>query len=274
MADISDVEVALVTAAGAAVYPDGVNSPPSGGYPCRITRGDANAEALNADLAAGTVNVTIRAMDKMARNTTRYFNAWQPSAAQPVTPFSVTMAGDVATFSGAGGPGAIAGVRAEGLAYVYVTVAGDTPTSVAAALAGQIAGASASGPALTLPPAGGTPLAVVYGYADTICELRRQEQGFAVTVSAPTPDARSAVAATVDAVFAGIDFLPLADGSAGRLRYHSTTIDDVPSRASLWKRTLIYTVEFGTTVTQSVPEMVFGVLTVGEAAAGVITEAS
>ena len=274
MADISDVEVALVTAASAAVYPNGINAPPAGGYPCRITRGDANAEALNADLAAGTVNITIRAMDKMARNTTRYFDAFQGAATQPTTPLAVVLAGNTATFSGGGGAGAIAGVRAGGLGYVHVTVAGDTPASVAAALATQIVGAVASGPVLTLPASGGAPLAVVYGYADVISELRRQEQGFAITVSAPTPDARSAVAATVDAVFAGVDFLTLADGSAGRLRYRYTTIDDVPSRASLWKRTLIYTVEFGTTLTQSVPEMVFGVLTVGGTEAGIITEAS
>jgi hypothetical protein len=271
MADISDVEVALVNEAGAAIYPNGINQPPIGGYPCRITRGDVNAEALNTDLATGTVNITIRAMDKMARNTTRYFNTWQASATQGTPPFAVQMTGTVATFSGVGGAGAIAGARVRGQAFVYATVAGDTPASVAAALAAQIAGASASGAVLTLPSDGGTPVVVVYDNAQVITELRRQEQGFAVTVSANTPDARSIVAAALDTVFAGIDFLTLADGSGGRLRYHSTSIDDVPSRASLWKRTLIYTVEFGTTLTESVPEMVFGTLSLNGPEAGVVT---
>ena len=273
MADISDVEVALVAAASTAIYPNGINQQPVGGYQCRIIRGDANAEALNTDLAAGIVNITIRAVDKMARNTTRYFNTWQASATQDAPPLAVHLAGTVATFSGVGGAGAIAGARVRGQAFVTVTGAGDTPTSVAAALAAQIAGATSAGPVLTLPGGGGTPVVVVYDNAQVITELRRQEQGFAITVSAPTPDARSTVAATLDAAFAGIDFLGLADGSAGRLRYHSTSIDDVPSRAGLWKRILTYTLEFGTTQTESVPEMVFGDLTLNGSEAGIATAA-
>ena len=196
---------------GVAIYPNGINQPPLGGYQCRIIRGDANAEALNSDLADGTVNITIRAVDKMARNTTRYFNTWQASATQNASAFAVVVAGTVATFSGAGGAGAIAGVRVRGQAFVAVTEAGDTPASVAAALAAQITGASAAGAVLTLPSDGGTPEVVVYENAQVITELRRQEQGFAVTISAHTPDARSTVAAALDAVFAGIDFLTLAD---------------------------------------------------------------
>ena len=58
------------------------------------------------------------------------------------------------------------------------------------------------------------------------------------------------------------------------MRYHSTSIDDVPSRASLWKRTLIYTVEFGTTLTESVPALVFGELSLNGSEAGVVTAAN
>jgi hypothetical protein len=270
MADISDVEVALASAVGAALYPGGTGQATAGGYPCRIARGEPNAEALNSDLNAGIINVTIRAIGKMARNTTRYFNDAQLGAAQPPVPLAVSMAGCVATFSGAGGAGAVAGVYASGAAYSHATVAGDTPASVAAALAALVPGATASGASLTLPATGGTPLAAVYGNAQVITELRRQEQGFAVMVSAHTPDARSAVAGVLDAALAAVDFLALADGSAGRLRYRSTEIDDVPSRANMWKRTLTYTVEFGTTATQTVTQAAFGVLTVGGTSAGVI----
>ena len=270
MADESDVEAALVAAVAAAIYPSGPAGAAVGGCPCRIARGEPNAEALNADLAAGVVNVTVRLVDNTSRNTTRYGPAWQ-LAAQTPPPLDVTMKGSVATFTGAGGAGAIVGVRAAGQAFSYATVAADTAASVAASLAQQIPGATASGVALSLPGSDGAPLVVVYGYATAISEVRRQEQGFSIGIYAPLPDARTAVAATVDQALAGIDFLPLADGSAGRLRYQRTRMDDAPSRAGIWRRDLFYTVEYGTTVLESVPDMVFGTLGLNGAAAGSVT---
>ena len=270
MADESDVEVALVAAAAGAVYPNGSVGAPIGGYATRIVRGEPNAEALNADLAAGAVNVTVTLLDKMSRNTTRYATSWQASLAQTAPPLGVSMAGNVGTFSGAGGTGAIVGVRALGQTVTYVTQAGDTPASVAAAVAQQIAGAMANGATLTLPAVGGTPLAVVYGYTEAISEIRRQEQGFTITILAPTPDARTTVASVIDQTLGGIDFLTLADGSAGRLRYHGTQVDDVPSRANLWRRELLYTVEYGTTAVVNVPDMMVGSLGLNSVPAGTI----
>ena len=272
MADESDVEVALVAAAAAAVYPNGAAAPPPGGTACRIIRGEPNPEALNVDLAAGVVNVTVSLMEKMSRNTTRYSTAWQPAAVQAVPGLAVSMSGNVASFSGTGGAGSIVGVQVMGQGYTYATLAGDTPGSVAAALAQQVPGATASGAALTLPARGGTPLAVVHGYAAAVSELRRQEQGFTVAVLAPTPDARTAIASAIDQALSNTEFLALADGSAGRLRYHSTRVDDVPSRANLWRRDLLYTVEYGTTALMSVPEMVFGTLSVNAAPVGSVTQ--
>lgn len=273
MADESDVEVALVAAAAAAIYPDGPSGASRAGSACRIIRGEPNAEALNADLAAGVVNVTVTLLDKMSRNTTRYATGWQAAAVMPAAlPLSVSMAGNLASFAGSGGAGAIVGVRASGQAVTYVPQAGDTPASVAAALARRIAGAVANGAVLSLPVAGGTPLAVVYGFTEAISETRRQEQGFAVTILAPTPDARTATGCAIDGTFAGIDFLMLADGSAGRLRYRGTQLDDVPSRANLWRRELLYTVEYGTTAVVNVPDMVVGSLELNAAPAGSITQ--
>ena len=271
MADESDVEVALVAAIAGAIYPNGTGSAAVGGTACRIARGEPNAEALNADLAAGIANVTVLLVDRLSRNTTRYGTAWQAAAIQPAPTLTVSMAGAVATFAGAGGAGAIVGVRALGQAFSYATGPNDTPAAVAAAMAQRITGATASGPSLHLPGTGGAPLAVVYGLATAISEQRRQEQGFRVTVFAPTPDARTAVAAVIDQALAGTSFLPLADGSAGRLRYRQTRVDDVPGRANLWRRELLYTVEYGTTQTTTVPDMVFGTLGLNGAASGSVT---
>ena len=81
MADQSDVEKALVNVVSAALYPSGTAAASVPGPDCRIYRGWPNSAALDADLAAGNINVTVfpgerrqphhnalrRAMDRRAR---------------------------------------------------------------------------------------------------------------------------------------------------------------------------------------------------------------
>ncbi len=275
MADESDVENALAAACAAAIYPAGSGSPPAGGYPTRIYAGEPNANALDADLTAGIVNVAITLVDKMSRKTTRYTGQWQPLAS-PAPAITAALSGNVVTFAGLGGAGAMLGVQSAGVGYAYVTVAGDTPASVAAALAALIPGGAAQAATLTLPSTGGGIGLVIYAPTEAISELRRQEQGFCVNVMAPTPAARTAVASVVDAALAAIDFLTLADGSGGRLLYRRTRIDDVPSKANLWRRELLYTVEYGTTSTQFYPAMTLGIINLPaiQRTAGALQQAS
>ena len=65
MADESDVETALVALSSAALYPNGANSPSVPGPDCRIYRGWPNSAALDADLTAGRINVTVFAVPVM-----------------------------------------------------------------------------------------------------------------------------------------------------------------------------------------------------------------
>ena len=71
MADQSDVEAVLVALASAALYPQGIDADSVCGQPCRVYRGWPNPLALDADLAAGRVNVTVFPVDGATRNTTR-----------------------------------------------------------------------------------------------------------------------------------------------------------------------------------------------------------
>ena len=57
--------------------------------------------------------------------------------------------------------------------------------------------------------------------------------------------------------FAGIAFLDLADGTGGRLRYsHTASIDDGQD-AGVYRRDLVYVVEYPTTIEQLLPSMLF-----------------
>ena len=258
MADLADVESALVATIVVALYPNGPGSPSAlpGAAAARAYRGWPNAAALDKDLAAGVVNVSVYTRDGMTRDTTRFPGTWT-QASPPLATLSASVAGGIVTFSGSPGPHQLAGIRARGSAYSVVVPAGAGPAAAAAAVGALVPGATVSGAAVSVPGAPDLASGVV-GYGVGSRELRRQQQGFLIVLWAPTPDLRDAAASVVDAALAGTDFLPLADGSSARLRYHSTYATDAPSKEKLWRRDLVYAAEYATTLRQEQAQMLFG----------------
>ena len=131
MADQADVETVLAGLVSGVLYPQGVTAPSVLGVVCRVYRGWPNSAALDADLAAGVVNVTVFPQAGHERNTTRWpdecaLQAW-------VSPtLTVSVDGVTATFAGAAGLGQVAGLLVDGVAVVHRLVGNDTPASVAA----------------------------------------------------------------------------------------------------------------------------------------------
>src|SRR5579862_3521069 len=115
MADQSDVEDALVALVASALYPNGTNVLAANGTLSRVYRGWPEAAALDADLAAGWVNVSVFP-ESGGRNTTRYLNEWLVPV--PTTPTLLgSVLGDAVTFSGNAGAGQLAGILADGSTY-------------------------------------------------------------------------------------------------------------------------------------------------------------
>jgi hypothetical protein len=258
----ADAETALALLAATALYPTGTTGPSAIGTTIRIFRGWPNAAALDADLAAGRVNVTIFPVPGATRVTTRYPIT---PVANPTTPsLTVSVAGYTATFAGTATVGQLAGLLVDGKPYVYRTAAGDTPALVAAILAAAITvnrPAIVSGASVFTP--GTVPIARTVADATATTELRRQVQTFRITAWCPTPDLRDATCDALDPLFAATPFLTLADGSPARLTFISTTTFDQSEDASLYRRDLLYAVEFPTTLVASQPSMLFGTVGIG-----------
>lgn len=258
MADQSDVENALVGLIAAALYPDGTSSASAVGLDCRIYRGWPQSAALDTDLSAGRINVSVFPQGESGKNTTRYAPQWQGSLTTPALTASVS--GNMVSFGGTAAIGQVAGVLADGRAYAYRIQRGDTPTTVAANIA-VLARSDwivlQSGTALSLVGAAHV-VCRVMADAPAIQETRRQEQGFRITCWCPTPDARDRTAITIDQAFAAFRFIDLPDGTQGRLGYHGTAEFDQSQDALLYRRDLLYTVEYPTTVTELQTRMLFG----------------
>ena len=257
MADISDVEEALCAQILAAVYPLGISNSSATGMPVKIYRGWPANKTLNADLLAGIQTVTVFSRPNSTRDTTRYPRVWRTvSEIQPR--ITVTVIGNTVILGGSGGGGQSVGVIVSGVAYGYSLSIIDTLSTAAQALASLIPSASASGTSVTVQGALSIQARVV-GSGTARMETRRQEQGLMVSVWCPTPAGRDAVAAAIDNALSDIDWLPLSDGTVGRLLYHSTVETDESENANLYRRNLDYTIEYATTQQMTGAQMLFGI---------------
>jgi hypothetical protein len=91
-------------------------------------------------------------------------------------------------------------------------------------------------------------------------EVRRQVQSFRIICWCPTPLLRDAVSSAIDLSLATIRFITLSDGTAARLIFSSSTVFDQSQDAILYRRDLIYSVEYATTLSALQPSMLFGSL--------------
>jgi hypothetical protein len=256
MADLSDVENALVSVIASGIYPNGTSAPSTIGVGTKIRRGWPVSQQLDLDLAAGLVNITVYPMRNAVRNTTRFERKW---VSQPVfASLAVSVDGNVVTWSGIPAAGQVTSVLYDLGTYTYAVATNDTLETIAANVAKEIAGSSSSGPSLTLPTGGPPVIARVGTTATAQMEIRRQEQSFQITLWCPTPAMRDAAGRAIDQILAPVDFLDLADGTSAWLRYRSERVDDVPSQDNLWRRDMIFTAEFPTVQTMTASQILFG----------------
>ncbi len=264
MADQADVETALAAVIANALYPNGTGAPSVTGNVCRIYRGFPNTPGLDADLAAGVVNISVMATDDAMRNVTRYPRRWVSVA--PVAPvLSVAAVQQGAVFSGDCAVGQLAGVKVNGAVYAYAVQANDSPATVASNLAALLRAAGwvvdYAGATIGVPGADSFIARVVSG-AGALQEIKRQIQDFGITLWCPDPGSRDAVAPVVDQVLGTMKFMPLADGSSAHLVFARSVAVDNAADATLYRRTLVYSAEYPTTLAQMTPAMLFGITSV------------
>ena len=258
MADQSDVETALVTVISGALYPNGVSAASALGVTIRVFRGWPNAAALDADLAAGNVNVTVFPVDGAMRNTTRWPYEWSSAPATPT--LIATISGQSAIFAGEAGPGQLAGLLVGNNTYVHRTETGDTPDLVAALLANAVQPdyiASVQGATVTVPDAPRLLARTVADAASTL-QLRRQDQNFRVSAWCPSPALRDAAVSRIDVALSSSRFIALADGTTGWIRWAGSSTEDKRQDAKLYRRDLLYAVDYPTTQLANLPSMLFG----------------
>lgn len=258
MADISDVEQTIAGSITAIVYPQGSSQGSIAGVTCRIYRGWPNSATLNSDLGSGVVNITITSDNDCGKTTTRYLQEWQYELVAPTLTASIS--GQSITVAGSANVGVVIGALINGYAFVYRIIAGDTPELVAANLCAVIQGsmvATVSGNDITVPGATSIIVRTVNDSTGSY-EGRRQEKDVRIAFWCSAPAIRDSLAAAVDLALSQDAFVLLPDNSSARMQYKASSTFDQSQNALLYRRDLLYCVEYPTIITVDLPTMLFG----------------
>ena len=270
MATLSDLRAAIAQLVGELLYPGGVpagSNPPSpvAGVPVCVFQGWPERGAVDADLAAGLVNVSVYAQGGGV-NTSRYPVEDVPIALTPPT-LSWTIAGTEATLAGTVATPQNVGLLVDGRAYLYGVQAGDTPASIAASLAALVAAvqpASATGPVVSIPGSRSI-IGRAGGTATTLREVGRQTVVLEVAIWAPSEASRNAVGSAIEPGLRDIRRLPLPDRSIAMVRFVDVADSDVSALAGLYPRTMRIEAEYASTVTGSAAQILSFAETIGTA---------
>ena len=258
MADLSDVEIALVDEIIKALYPNGSAVDSAVGGVCRVYRGWPSPVALNADLAAGVVNVTVIPSTKEEELLAPWMDV--PSAEPPPVTLEAKVVGDSLTILGTPMDDQLVGVIVDGIPYVYRVQKTDTGDGIAANIAAMLRSDRAvalSHSTLTLPGVRSLKARVVVkGTASQI--RRRQRRDFQVCCWCPSPLSRDGVGRIIDQCLMAHSFIGLSDGTKAHLLYVSTQIFDQSQSAMLYRRDIHYKCEYVSVTRGIAPVMLFG----------------
>lgn len=283
MADISDVENAIVSMLAQALYPNGTAQPSAANVPVKVYPGWPTASMLDADLLAlsngtgGKLHVSVFPAGQ-ERNVTRYVpKAITISTVQPTLALSIAGGGVlnqfVLNYGTLDGPILMVGgvmpspfsphnmaVIIGGVPFIYPVQPADTLASIATGLASLISatypGAVSSGNGVLLPP-NVVPSAVRVGTTSVVgTEWERQQQRMQITVWSNTPQSRTAVSVVIKSELAKIAFLMMPDGFGARIKSVGGLTSDALQKANLYRRDFFYEVEYATTETETAYQVV------------------
>ena len=253
MADVSDVVNTITGLCAGLIYPNGTgsSSPSVCGVDAYVYPGWPVPAQFESAVANKRCIVSVYPWAG-ERNTTRYLQKWRTANINTPT-LTLTPSGLTATIAGTIPPSSNPHhvcIFVNKFPYVYAVQPTDTLVTVMTALAALISavlpGVTQSGPSLTVPATAilGACRVGVTGTGNF--EIKRQEKQFRIIIWADSPGHRAALAKVLDPGLSRLTFINLPDFTSGRIRYHSNTESDAAQKQLLYRRDLIYTVEYGT----------------------------
>lgn len=232
-----------------------------GNAPFRLMRGWPVDHQLNLDLQSSPPVTTVSVFSQPGqRNTTRFLRRMMvQTVSVPQPTMTASLDGSTVTFTGTGSANELISIslgNQHGMA-IRLTDA-DTPTSVANKFATGLPATAFGNGELLLPI--NIPISIVIGVDTTrLREVHRQCAVWRVTIWAQSPQLRDQFCALIDPNLQALDRFFFPDGScSGPIIGAGFSVDDVVEKQNLWKRDLLYEVEYPTDAVEIVPVMTLG----------------
>lgn len=245
MADLSEVGSVLVEIIAGIVYPNGAAQPSIINTPVRIGQGWPSPSNLEKDLANKIITVSI--FPNVDSHVDTFNSSWAVLSKAVVT-LTADVSNNSVQFGGYASTPQVVALIVDGVSHVYELTATDTLESIAASVA-LLSGGVASGSTVSFNAA--TSLIVRIGGKGVLYrETRRNIQRFQITIWASCFDDRDPIAGKIDAALSAISNIDLPDGTSGMLRYVQSHQDDLHQAKGLYRRDIMYSVEYPTIETQ------------------------
>ncbi|WP_175969626.1 hypothetical protein [Burkholderia sp. BCC0322] len=269
MADLSDVQNVLAGQIASWLYPNGTGTPSAVGFDVRVGCGWPTTAVLDADLKSGSANVSIYATG-IEQKTTRWQQGWQMQSNNAPT-LTLSQSGQVVTVGGTN-PTPYSqqniAIFINQSPYTYAVQPSDAPATIATALATIIAaavpGTTSSGAAITIPAGARIGALRVGGTGTAVKVIRTQRRLFQIVLWCSTDAQRVAIANCIDGQLSDMTRIAMPDGLFARVVYHDSPQQDLGEKARLFRRDLRYFVEFSTTKTEGVAQVIVFKTTVSD----------
>ncbi|TKI03575.1 hypothetical protein [Martelella alba] len=260
MPDLSEVQMVLVGSIAATLYPNGTSQPSIANANIKVYPGWPVPNVLENDITAGGAHVSVFA-SPTERKIPNYLGRGYYTVNPGAPTITADVSGNMVTFGGTVSVPQNIYLLIDGQGYHHPVQADDTLTMIATAFSALIPSSSSYGAVLTLPPSHSI-TARVGGVGTAARELKRQEKEFIVTVWSPTPALRDTVALAIDSALAESSDIVFADGSHGIKLYARTFQTDQLEKYQLYRRDIVYSVQYATTQIISAPQVIAPVLNI------------
>ncbi|MDI9222142.1 hypothetical protein QMZ30_14650 [Pantoea sp. EA-12] len=253
MASVDDVSQYLAKRVADVLYPGGSLLPGIVNAPVKIYPGWPASLPLQSDIESGGAHVSVWPLPAERKVNCALGRSYQqlakgmPTLKLWVTDCAIAVSGVASALTNVQ-------VRLNGKKFIFHFRTGTTAEHVVNSLQQHLPHAFAMMGRVIISVVNQLSISVTTA-GTAVRELRRQIKEFQVTVWAPSPQLRNTIGTAIDAVLSEHCHIDLGDGVPAQMFYARQFDSDAAENWHVYRRDLIFSVNFATTQTVSAPEV-------------------
>lgn len=259
MADLTDVQNALVAMVEQAVYPNGISQPSVVGVDVSIFPGWPVRNVLDEEMKAGKAMISVFTTNKV-KDVTKFERVFQDVEELPAT-ITANVLGNVVTLGGTISVPQAVMIVVDGIGYSHQVLITDTLDDICNALSILIPDSVPFGTTLTVNFKNSL-IARIVTQIKSSEELGRQERVFQITCWCNNPSTRTLLSRPIDILLRLQYRFVLPDGFYCHMFWDNETETDDLEIPLIYRRDLFFRVQYATTNTQTFTKVAHNVLNV------------